>query len=237
MSQHVDFLKSIPKTKTQLPADMMIAGIAVSVVLLILGSVGLWFYQATVSKQLQSAQNANQKETAAFQKLAEAYPLLAGDTPLVTKVLELEKNLHEKEAYFAELTHTTVRKPFSKYLIAISQAVPEGLWLTGININQDSGNISLEGKALSPSSISYFLKKLEQIPPFVGEAFDLFAVKKKVDESGLHQFEVANNQLLNDELTKEKDKKNEDGAQTEDTQDANTQKTNNPTVDHADDKK
>lgn len=234
MSQHVDFLKSILKPKTQLPADKMIVGIAASVVLLIFASLLLWFYQATVNKQLLSAQSANQQETVAFQKLAEAYPLLAGDTPLVTKVLELEKNLHDKEAYFEELTHKTVRKPFSKYLIGISQATPEGLWLTGININQDSGNMSFEGKALTPALISLFLKKLEHIPPFVGEAFDLFAVKQKPDESGLHQFEVASDQLLNDELTKEKDanKKEETKA---DIQTVEPQKTNNSTVDEAND--
>lgn len=235
MSQHVDFLKSIPKVRTQLPADMILAGIATSILLLILGSVSLWFYQASVNKELQLVQSKNQKETEAYQTLAKDYPLLAGDTPLVTKVMALEQQLHDKEAYFAELTHTTVRKPFSKYLIALSQAAPEGLWLTGININQDSGNMSLEGKALSPSLIGPFLKKLESIPPFIGEAFDLFAVKGQPDTSGLHQFEVANNQLLNDELTKEKDKsKKETSKGGVKPTDKSTEK---PTVDDADDDK
>lgn len=236
MTQQVDFLKSIPKNKTQLPADMIIAGIAVSILLLILASIGMGFYQSTVTQQLLLVQEANQKETAAFQALAQAYPLLASDTPLVTKVLELEKKLQDKEAYFTELTHTTVRKPFSKYLIAISQAVPEGLWLTSININQDSGNMSLEGNALSPWLVSDFLKKLETIPPFVGETFDLFAVKKHANQSGVHQFEIANNELLNETLTKEKDKsKKSDRQDAIQSQGDRAQTTNHPTVDQADD--
>lgn len=204
MSQHVDFLKSIPKAKTQLPAELMMIGVAATLGLLLLISVVIWGYQSSVNKKLLAAQQANQQETVLFQKLAEAYPLLASDTPLVTKIIELEKALDEKEAHFAELTHTTIRKPFSNYLVAISQAMPEGIWLTGIHINQDSDNISLEGQASTPALITVFLKKLDQIPPFVGEAFDLFAVKKNPDGSGMHQFEIANKQLLNEKLLKEK---------------------------------
>jgi hypothetical protein len=85
--------------------------------------------------------------------------------------------------------------------------------------------MSIEGKALNPSLISDFLKKLEQIPPFVGEAFDLFAVKKKPDEAGPHQFEVANKQLLNDALTEEKEKKED--SQTEVAPKPDTQKMGN----------
>lgn len=206
MTQQVNFLKSVPKPKTQLPPELIMLVVTGVFVLLVLGSMMLWMYQWSVNSQLTSVQQTNQDASAAYQKLAAQYPLLASDTPLVTTVMNLEKALHDKEAYFAQLTHATIRKPFSTYLNAIAQAVPDGLWLTIININEDSGNLSLQGEAMNPSLISLFLSALEQIPPFAGETFELFAVKQKSNTLGLHQFEVANKQLLNDALTAEKKK-------------------------------
>lgn len=205
MKQNVDFLKSIPKPKTQLTGRWIILSAVITLLLLLIGSVILGINQSLAKHALQKAQMNHQQEVAAFQKMETQYPLLTSDTPLVTKVADFEKTLHDKEAAFALLTHATSRKPFSAYMVALARTTPKGLWLTSININQNSGNIALEGLSLQPIYITTFLKQLKSTPPFSNEVFDLFAIEKKTGQNGLHQFEIANNQLLNKTLLNDND--------------------------------
>jgi Tfp pilus assembly protein PilN len=200
MTQNVDFLKSIPKPKTHFPAHWIILSVVITLFLLLSGSIILGINQWLTQNSLKKAQADHQQAVSAFQKMAEQYPLLTSDTPLVTKVADFEKTLRDKEAVFALLTHATSRKPFSSYMLALASTTPKGLWLTSISINQNSGNISLEGLSLQPIYITTFLKQLKSTPPFSDEVFDLFAIEKNTEQNGVHHFEIANNQLLNKTL-------------------------------------
>jgi len=198
IKQHVDFLKSFPKTTNLLPAFLVIGVIVATALLLLIISLVMVMNQRSADNLLKNVKSEQEQASLAFQKMAEAYPLFASDTPFVTKVADFEKLVKEKLAQVDELTHATYRKPFSEYLFTLSQVTPTGLWLYNIHVDQNDSNISLSGYALEPLLVSNFVQKIQTSPPFTGNSFELIAVKKTPD--GLNQFEVANEKLINKDL-------------------------------------
>ena len=197
MKQHINFLTSIVPVKKQPSSHVIVIAVMMTLFLLLITSMVTKRSKDIENERLQTAQKAHHRATLAFQALARTYPLLASDTPLAVRVATIEQQLHDKEHQFAVLTHTLYRKPFSTYMTALARTVPTGLWLTTINIDQHSGNHFLEGLTVKPLLMTVFLKQLQKADPFTQEIFGLFTMKKVMDKGGLHQFEVANQQLLN----------------------------------------
>jgi Tfp pilus assembly protein PilN len=194
MIQQINFLKSFPKQSQQLPALWIGAILGSLLALLFLVSMGLSAYKIVEKKQLTRAQQQTLQAAIDYQRLAAAYPLLAEDKPLVDRVGEFEKDLRNKESQFQEITHATLRKPFSRYMQALSLMVPEGLWLSNININQDTDSVSLQGFSVKPLFVSVLLQELQKATAFSNVVFDLFYVKAIKNKSYI-QFEIANKKL------------------------------------------
>lgn len=201
MSQHVNFLKTLPQSPKYLPARW-IAYILVATVLTLFGvSLSYMFYQHATSRRLDQVRTDLLKARLRLQKTEAAYPLLAGDKPLVRRLSEMENALRDTQVQYDALAHTVTRLGFSEYLMALATAVPEGLWLTRMYINQNNGNLSLSGYALKPVAVSTLLEGLQRTPVFSKIDFDLFYVKK-VKNNNYIRFAIANDELM---LPKESD--------------------------------
>lgn len=194
MTQNINFLKTIPTKKNYLPANWIALIVLMILIVLAFMSMMLITRQIYLSHQLHEAQKQFGLELSAFQKIAQIYPMFATDTPLVTQVSQYEHQLEVKQAKFDKVTHTTLRKPFSTYLKALSESVPEGLWLTTFNINEDVQDFSIHGYSLTPLLVSNLIEKLQNHIAFSGVIFDLFFLKKMEDGAYL-EFEIANEQL------------------------------------------
>lgn len=196
--QEVDFLKGIIKPPNKLPA--LLIGVAGVVWLLFLMACSLimGIYQRQQAQVLVEVKQERANAVKAYQQLAKTYPLLASETKLVEKVAAYEALVLEKKERYSALTHTTLRKPFSGYMRALAKTAPKGLWITNMNVDEDSGNISLAGYTAKPVYVTVFLQKLQEVAPYRGTAFDLFSVNED-KKRGYIKFEVATDQLLHDE--------------------------------------
>lgn len=204
MTQNLNFLKFTPKTKDFLSAKIILAS-GVTLLFLLLGvSAALGVNQYYLSQELEQAQQKRMVEDRAFQTIAQKNPLFTADKPLVDQVSEFETLFRAKKEEFDRLTHATLRKPFSSYLKTLSQVVPDGLWLTTIDINQDTKNVSISGYSLQPVFVSTLMQALQTPSAFDGISFDLFYVRKLEDRSYI-EFEIANDKLIN---TPENENKN-----------------------------
>lgn len=200
MEQQLDFLKNIPQTQRRLSTSTMGYIILSSFGLFFMLSIGFYIYNSIQQSALIKISTAQQNEALTFQKLAQTYPLLTSDTPLVTKVTEFEQLLKQKKAEFETLTHTTSRTPFSNYLKTLAATVPAGVWLNHFLISQETGNINIGGNALNAQYITVFIQKIQNESPFNQVIFDLFSVKKD-EKSQIIKFTIANDKLLNEKDT------------------------------------
>ncbi|KTD19881.1 PilN domain-containing protein [Legionella londiniensis] len=202
MTQEVNFLRSMPEAPRYLPAMWMGLGILALLLVLISISLTMGVYQFQAAQRLDEITAQREIAEKNFQKMAKAYPLLATERPLVERVTELQAKLQAKREQFKELTHATLRHPFSQYLSNLSIAVPEGLWLSTIKIDQNEKNLSLGGYSLQPVLVSIFLQNLKEAAAFKAIEFDLFYVKK-VPGKNYIEFEIANKKLTNQEEDQE----------------------------------
>ncbi len=177
MQQSVNFLKALPKSTSRLPPFIMGLVLLATVAVLTLISMitGLSHYQAY--KSLDEAHKSLVIAQQAYNKIAKDYPLLASDIPFVNRVKDLEDKFQAQKTKLDSLQHLINRRGFSEYLRDLAQKTPNTLWLNQIQINHDSGSVTLNGYSTSPDAIPEFMSNLLEADAFKQEAFNLFFVK------------------------------------------------------------
>lgn len=59
---------------------------------------------------------------------------------------------------------------YSPYLSALARQTMSGVWLTGIEIGNPSGDLVLKGRVLDSDLVPAYIRRLRQEPPFAGKA-------------------------------------------------------------------
>lgn len=196
-SQRINFCTSLPSHAKYLSALVMASIIFVLVVLLFIVSLFLGIYQFSLYRTEVVEKVAFEKIKQDSQILTQRYPLLASDTPLVNQVKDFAQQIRERREAFRRLTHATLRRGFSEFMNALAQETPATVWLTKIDLNQDSGSMRLSGYTLSADGVSELMLRLARTNPFHDVVFDLFYVKKEIDKP-YNKFAIANDDLGQD---------------------------------------
>lgn len=177
MNQSINFLNALPK-KTSLISAFLIGVVALAVFgVLVVFSLITSYKQHMAHQTIKTTQYSLEIEKKAYDKIAEDYPLLASETPLVNKVKELIDKYQAKKAEAESLKHSTIRLGFSQYMLGLAQNTPGTLWLNKIQINQDSASITLTGYSMSPDAVSELMSRLATNLAFSQVVFKLFFLK------------------------------------------------------------
>ncbi|MDA9271820.1 PilN domain-containing protein [bacterium] len=195
MKQQIDFFKSEPKKPIELPAKWITLAVIGSLVLCML--ISLYMAVSTIkNNEVVKRELANSiSATTLFQHAVKTYPLLAGEQSLDDQITALKQDLQTKKNDYEILTHTALRYGFSNYLQALATLVPEGLWLTDINLNQATNNATLGGYMMNPVSLPKLLQGLQYTQTFEKFKFHLFYFKQ-VKDKAYAQFKLANTTLI-----------------------------------------
>ncbi len=82
-------------------------------------------------------------------------------------------------------------EPFTGPLRAFARARADGVWLTGIRLNNASGQLVLEGKALEAARVPQLLAALQREPRFAGTEFARIEMQPAAEPAGAVQFRIA----------------------------------------------
>lgn len=77
---------------------------------------------------------------------------------------------------------------FSASMTALARQIPEGLWLTGFNLQPN--NITLEGRTGAGDLVPLFLERMGEEPAFAGQTFNGFVLSRSDDHPWI-EFRVA----------------------------------------------
>lgn len=80
----------------------------------------------------------------------------------------------EQNAALVEALQSSADKGFSQYLVDLSQAHIDGLWLEQITVSQAPLYVRLQGSALDPIQVPRFLQNLSAQSGFSGRHFSRF---------------------------------------------------------------
>ena len=165
------------------PALAALAAIGVAMV------AHLWLEAKSLDIHRATAARLNKDVRRAETMLA----ALSTPTPAPTGAARAEADVAAMEALAARLASGAFARtePFTEPLRAFARARAEGVWLTGIRLNNASGQLVLEGKALDAARVPQLLAALQREPRFAGTEFARIEMQPAAEPAGAVQFRIA----------------------------------------------
>jgi len=109
---------------------------------------------------------------------------------LVDRLQSLEQESTDKGRVLNAMSGKTLGNSagFSAQLAALGRRHPDGLWLQGLRIGDGGKEVTIRGRALSPSLVPLFIGALQAEPAFAGVSFERFEMKDPRDATGPASF-------------------------------------------------
>ena len=117
------------------------------------------------------------------------------DTRLKQQLQRLERELGFKQKVMKEVAGPGFEagRGFSEYLEGLARQHIQGLWLTGIHLQNSGRTVSMEGGALKPNLVPQYIRGLSRETVFSGKQFKQFSVEHDAEERQLVQFAISGN--------------------------------------------
>lgn len=193
--QNVNFLSGLPQKSSILTARLLALGGLGLITILMLISFKMAFNQIDNYWQIKKVNSENVKINENYTLTAYQHPLLASMIPLAKQNDDLKKKLREKQSEFEAISHTTLRRGFSPYLLQLSEGVPDGLWLEKFTIDQQNKQFIFSGFLIKPKQLSLFFKSLYSSQLYQGQTFDVMEINTQ-KEAVFRSFTISNKLLL-----------------------------------------
>ncbi len=179
MAQNINLYEP-PRKRQQRAVTMQ--GVASIAALLLLALGALHWVDRQKSSQLE-------RDLARLRADHERIARQTAQLPASSTAERLQQDEHEVamlEQIAARLTAGALGKSgsFNEHLQALARSTVEGVWLTGIRIDNGSNTLVLEGRALDAARVPQLFAALRREPLFAGLAFSTLEVKAVSDTGG-----------------------------------------------------
>ncbi len=188
----INLLKRLPSFKKGGISGLMIVnaimGFGIILFLLFLLSVLNLYYN---KYKLSYAINHKKIYASELSNVITQHPLIIKDQALENEIKNLQTMIKVKDRELTNLSLSHSKEGFLKYLVALSQTVPQGLWITKIDIDLIQKTFVIEGKSLNAKLIPLFIEELNK-----NKALDKinFKIKdmKHDDKENILKFSIEN---------------------------------------------
>lgn len=166
--------------------------VAALVVLALVLATGGWFrYQAAGLEQSVAGERAtNDRLRQSIEALAEDIQSRRPDPELESAITRVTDTLTRRQRLLGRVERLANNPSggFSVPMTALARQIPDGLWLTGLNLQRD--NVTLMGRTSSGNLVPVYLERLGEEPAFTGQAFSGFTLGRSDDHPWI-EFRVA----------------------------------------------
>jgi len=195
MMQQVNLLpKSDKVNNIWLRSPEILAGIGVCLLFMTISTIET-YRNHELNQQYQQLEQQLQLATA---QLNELQTRLSAQTPDTTLSLELQQT----QQRYQSLSHivallsddqTDQALGFSRYLTALADQAQRDVWLTRIQMDTASNDISLHGSTFQPEQIPALLERLKNSTAFKGRHFASLIIQQNPQQDGQADFSVSSN--------------------------------------------
>lgn len=174
MAQNVNLNSRARKPRADAFSTRGIVAIAAA---LVVGFGLLGWVETRRASALHAQAVGDRAESERLQRLLRQIPVNGGHSE---RLLAEERDIAALETVAARLTAGVLGRAgsFTDSLKGLGRATTEGVWLTGIRLNQGSGRIALEGKALDAARVPALMAALGRQPQFAGTAFATLDIRR-----------------------------------------------------------
>jgi Tfp pilus assembly protein PilN len=161
------------------------AGVFALVVLAIATVAVFWVLDTRRRDALRSATRDAERAAAHLEQRVAAAPKAA--QRLEAELDAAEAEVTALEAVASRLGSGALGRTtgFTRPLRALARGNTEGVWLTGVHLDNRGGQIALEGKALDAARVPAFIERLRRAPQFAGTDFASIEIRP-AEEAGSH---------------------------------------------------
>ncbi len=157
---------------------------AQAVGLLVLGVAAFYLYASWQDREL-ARQTAESSRAYDLQK--QQFTRAAAELNPDKVEAQIDQDLKNTEAAIAlrrvllgEIRAGGGSSAYSEYLRAFARQTVQGLWLTGIQIEEGGGQLNLSGRALQPDLVPALIARLKQESILRGRSLDALAISRTV---------------------------------------------------------
>jgi MSHA biogenesis protein MshI len=149
------------------------------------GMAGWAWWQTTERQKAVAALEDETKKLKAqmdelTQKAAKANPQLAAEIEL----LQVQVRRKDDMARLLEAKASGGKEGFSEYMQGLARQIPEGLWLTGIAINDGGGDVEIRGSLIDTAALPEYIHRLGNEPTFRGRVFSTLSMNRVTAPAG-----------------------------------------------------
>lgn len=152
--------------------------------LVVVLSAGIAHYRAAQSaKSLAAHEQRTEQLRQTVEQQSSAVAAQKPDAALESELREVTEALVRRERLLGRVEALVQgdSEGFSPALEGLARQVPDGLWLTGIELRAVSGEVVLKGQTESGSLVPVFLDQLGEEPTFSGRSFGAFRLLREED--------------------------------------------------------
>jgi Tfp pilus assembly protein PilN len=173
MAQNINLYEAPRKQARQGVSPQRVAAIA-GLLVVTLGTLHWVDRQRTAQLAAELAQLR-----ATHDRISRQTAALPADTAAAQQLQQDERDIAALEQIAARLTAGALGRSdaFTAHLQALARSTTDGVWLTGIRIDNASKTLELEGRALDPARVPQLFTALRNEPLFGGLAFSAFELK------------------------------------------------------------
>ena len=167
-------------------------GMATVVLAVIVTWLVLCWRQHGLQQHADALQARLDAEQQVLTQKTEAVAAMHEDPALQAAITDLQSQVRQRQQLLQQIQRLqqTAEAGFSRYLQALAAQSSNRLWLTGIVLHGDTGEMRLQGQATQADAVPLYLERLRQEPAFKGAVFGDFQMHKQEDRP-LLQFELS----------------------------------------------
>jgi hypothetical protein len=173
MAQNINLYEAPRKRERQGVSPQRVAAIA-GLLVLALGTLHWVDRQRTAQLSAELAQLR-----ATHERISRQAAALPADTAAAQQLQQDERDVAALEQIAARLSAGALGRSdaFTAQLQALARSTTDGVWLTGIRIDNARNTLVLEGRALDPARVPQLFSALRNEPLFAGLAFSALELK------------------------------------------------------------
>ncbi len=191
--QHLNLYSQLDRT-VEPPFSFRHMVVAVAAVFVVMLVVIAWLAidKNSQSSQLKPLLQQQHLVSEELEQLRAQKTRLERDNTIDTKIAALNSDVLFRRRLLETLDPVSVDldNGFSEHLKGLARQSVDGLWLTGILLQEGGLHLSLAGRVKSPELVPRFLKNLAAEPVYQGHHFRVFKINSPDDSSDILDFEI-----------------------------------------------
>lgn len=181
MIQQVNlYTQELRPQREKLQASTALLILALGLVLVVAGAGVFGYQNAGMARQVANLAQQNARLEQSVAELAEAVRARQPDQEVEAALARVTETLARRQRLLEKVESLVLSDEgrFSPQMAALARQIPEDVWLTGVILESEPGQITIEGRTRSAAKVPLYLENLGEEAAFSGRTFGAFRLSR-----------------------------------------------------------